>query len=191
MFSFFRKIRHNLLNEGKTARYFKYAIGEILLVVIGILIALQLNTWNESRKQHLADIEFIKILRSELSLDIQALSEKREEYLRINNDLKSSYGLLKSKNEINEDETIIISNAFGRLAVLTPINKNSQRSDAKITEGSLLRLSPELNHKYIRYLEQTESRNDIISKLGETLQLIIIQDVYPNLDINPTSEFAC
>jgi hypothetical protein len=50
MISFFRKIRHNLLNEGKTARYFKYAIGEIMLVVIGILIALQINNWNEEKK---------------------------------------------------------------------------------------------------------------------------------------------
>jgi len=49
MLSFFRKIRKNLLNEGKTARYFKYAIGEIILVVLGILIALQINTWNQAR----------------------------------------------------------------------------------------------------------------------------------------------
>ena len=50
MIKFFRKIRQNLLNEGKTAKYFKYAIGEIVLVVIGILIALSINTWNENRK---------------------------------------------------------------------------------------------------------------------------------------------
>ena len=54
MIKFFRRIRQNLLNEGKTTRYFKYAIGEIILVVIGILIALQINNWNELRK---ADVE--------------------------------------------------------------------------------------------------------------------------------------
>ena len=46
MIKLFRNIRQNLLNEGKTTKYFKYAIGEIVLVVIGILIALQINNWN-------------------------------------------------------------------------------------------------------------------------------------------------
>jgi hypothetical protein len=50
MIKFFRKIRQNMLMENKTGTYFKYAIGEIVLVVIGILIALSINNWNESRK---------------------------------------------------------------------------------------------------------------------------------------------
>ena len=58
MISFFRKIRQNILKQGKTTRYFKYALGEILLVVIGILIALQINNWNEARKQKKEDLYF-------------------------------------------------------------------------------------------------------------------------------------
>ncbi|MCR9290948.1 MAG: DUF6090 family protein [Bacteroidetes bacterium] len=50
MIKFFRKIRQNLIMENKTGKYLKYAIGEIVLVVIGILIALGINNWNESRK---------------------------------------------------------------------------------------------------------------------------------------------
>ena len=50
MIKLFRNIRQNLLKEGKNTKYFKYAIGEIVLVVIGILIALSINTWNENRK---------------------------------------------------------------------------------------------------------------------------------------------
>jgi hypothetical protein len=52
MIKFFRKIRYQLLGEGNTGKYLKYAIGEILLVVIGILIALSINTWNEERKDN-------------------------------------------------------------------------------------------------------------------------------------------
>lgn len=50
MIKFFRNIRQNLLSNGNTGKYLKYAIGEIVLVVIGILIALQINNWNEKRK---------------------------------------------------------------------------------------------------------------------------------------------
>ena len=49
MIKFFRKIRQNLLMKNKTGKYFKYAIGEILLVMVGILLALQVNNWNTER----------------------------------------------------------------------------------------------------------------------------------------------
>ena len=51
MIKFFRKIRQNLLMENKTGKYMKYAFGEIVLVVIGILIALSINNWNSNRIQ--------------------------------------------------------------------------------------------------------------------------------------------
>jgi len=50
MLSFFRKIRQKLLSQNRVTQYLAYAIGEIILVVIGILIALQVNNWNENRK---------------------------------------------------------------------------------------------------------------------------------------------
>jgi len=51
MIKFFRQIRKTLLMENKTSKYFKYAIGEIVLVVIGILIALQINNWNQAQTE--------------------------------------------------------------------------------------------------------------------------------------------
>jgi len=70
MIKFFRKIRQNLLSEGKTSKYFKYAIGEILLVVIGILIALQINNWNEQRKNENKILSILKEVQNDLQEDI-------------------------------------------------------------------------------------------------------------------------
>ena len=70
MIKFFRKIRQNLFSEGKTGKYLKYAFGEIVLVVIGILIALQINNWNEERKLDNRKQEYYSQLLDDLNSDI-------------------------------------------------------------------------------------------------------------------------
>ncbi|MFY0629612.1 MAG: hypothetical protein JXR05_04470 [Flavobacteriaceae bacterium] len=75
MIKFFRKIRQKLLSENKFRRYLIYAIGEIILVVIGILIALQINNNNEVRKNQKNVIENLKTIQQELLLDINKASE--------------------------------------------------------------------------------------------------------------------
>ena len=65
MIKFYRKIRQNLLMENKTGKYLKYAIGEIVLVVIGILIALQLNNWNSNRIQKQKESLLLNALNKE------------------------------------------------------------------------------------------------------------------------------
>ena len=75
MIKFFRKIRQNLLSEGNTGKYLKYAFGEILLVVIGILIALTINNWNDNRKSKLTEIKYVNDLIEDLNNDVIALKE--------------------------------------------------------------------------------------------------------------------
>ena len=75
MIKLFRNIRQNLLAEGKTTKYFKYAIGEIILVVIGILIALQINNWNENRKTEYKIKNTLEALRSDLIQDTLLITE--------------------------------------------------------------------------------------------------------------------
>jgi len=69
MIKLFRNIRQNLIMENKTSKYLKYAIGEIVLVVIGILIALQVNNWNEARKAKLKEKANLKNLVQDLKFD--------------------------------------------------------------------------------------------------------------------------
>ena len=65
MLNFFRNIRRKYANENSFVKYSRYAIGEILLVVVGILIALQVNTWNEERKAHNEELVLLKILKTD------------------------------------------------------------------------------------------------------------------------------
>ena len=66
MIPYFRKIRKKMADDNRPLRYARYAIGEIVLVVIGILIALQINTWNEERKGREIGTSLLKNLTSDL-----------------------------------------------------------------------------------------------------------------------------
>ncbi len=78
MIKFFRKIRQQLLSENKFSKYFLYAIGEIILVVIGILIALQINSWNEGRKDRLKEQVILLQLKDEYQANLQQLNGKMQ-----------------------------------------------------------------------------------------------------------------
>ena len=75
MIKLFRNIRQKLIVEGKTTNYLKYAIGEIVLVVIGILIALQINNWKEGRKEEQELLNIYGIVLEDLKNDIDEVKE--------------------------------------------------------------------------------------------------------------------
>ena len=109
MIKFFRNIRQKLLNEGKTTNYLKYAIGEIVLVVIGILIALQANNWNESRKERGVEQEYLNRLQTDLQKDhdmllfSKELAEERFHQLDIlGNAIAYPDSLFNNRNDIIE-----------------------------------------------------------------------------------------
>jgi len=80
MIKFFRNIRQHLLTENKVSKYIVYAIGEIILVVIGILIALALNNWNEKRKERLTEIQLYKEIRDDLHFSLIDLERDLEDH---------------------------------------------------------------------------------------------------------------
>ena len=70
MIGFFRKIRKQLTDDNKPLKYMRYAIGEIVLVVIGILIALSINNWNEEKLNKTKEHILLKEMYDELDLDV-------------------------------------------------------------------------------------------------------------------------
>lgn len=107
MIKFFRKIRQNLLSEGKTGKYFKYAFGEIILVVIGILIALSINNWNENRKNKLTELEYYCELLADFELDRQNIAVLYEES---EHKIEISKKLLLELNNKNKDKSYLLNN---------------------------------------------------------------------------------
>ena len=73
MLKFFRHIRKKLADDNKPLKYLRYALGEIVLVVVGILIALQINTWNEERKTRDIETRTLKEIRANLEIDLVEL----------------------------------------------------------------------------------------------------------------------
>jgi len=148
MIKFFRKIRKNLLIENKAGKYFKYAIGEIILVVIGILIALTINNWNQNRIQNQKTKVIFNQIISELVLDIKIIQDVNNVYLNkkslidefVNTDFKN----IKSQNKETIDESKLI-NMIRTYAPLTIHDRGF---------NLLMNQTDELNNQYKEYIEE-------------------------------------
>ena len=73
MIPFFRRIRKNMADDNRPLKYARYAVGEIVLVVLGILIAIQINDWNEHRKDRLKKKNLLKSLEVEFIQNLEQL----------------------------------------------------------------------------------------------------------------------
>ena len=93
MIKFFRKIRQKLLTENKFSKYLLYAIGEIFLVVIGILIALQINNWNERQKNIISRNELLNAVHKECIINKEKLNFIKEQLTKSFNNVDELMGM--------------------------------------------------------------------------------------------------
>ena len=104
MIRFFRNLRQNALQSGNRGKYLKYAIGEIVLVVIGILIALQINKWDENIKANNEEKAILNRLQQELSNNAEGIQNAIEKHEEIADDLSKMLPLLGPNTQLpNED----------------------------------------------------------------------------------------
>ena len=106
MIKYFRRIRYKLMSENKTSRYFKYAIGEIILVMIGILLALGISNWNEDRLSDQRELVYLKNLRDDLQNNIKILNEIDSVYTLKENETTRGIELFKNNPSIYDFKLI-------------------------------------------------------------------------------------
>jgi hypothetical protein len=163
MIKFFRKIRQKMLNESKFSKYLLYAIGEIVLVVIGILIALQINNWNEARKENTKLKKAIKSVYIDLVSDSLLIYERlplvNQRNTEITNLLRRSYA-----SETNLDTLVqIMKNEFPVRWYSSPTYNTNTFSNLKST-GTFDILPLEIKKSLSNYYTTIETNQDLIEK---------------------------
>ena len=134
MIKFFRKIRQNLLMENKTGKYFKYAIGEIVLVVIGILIALQINTWNEQRKENIQERFILLKLQNDINSDIITIDNQISVNTSNLLDFKKAAAILLN-NEVGDITTF--RDKFGNILNISGFNQKQTTFRNLVSTGKI------------------------------------------------------
>ncbi len=175
MIKFFRRIRKSLLSENKFSKYFLYAIGEIILVVIGILIALQINTWNEGKKTKEEELKYLLLIKQEMQGNLHTL---RLEKKVLANFIASLSQLL----ELYATPDTRISNK--KLSeILVPILSNDM--DFYFKDGTLKEVISTGNLKDIT----NDSIRNILASIGGNLERVRSQENRVNDYISKGNNF--
>ena len=161
MIKFFRRIRQNLLSEGKTNKYLKYAIGEIVLVVVGILIALAINNWNETRKNKSTLTNYTESLIKDLKQDIIILNEQTNFALSDNKVLQNLIERLSSPRVNNDSLIKIVRNELPTtFKAFRPLNNKTMLA---IQSNGTLEYYDDTTYDYLIDLQTVQTiRSDII-----------------------------
>ena len=149
MIPFFRKIRWRLAANNQFLTYSRYALGEIVLVVIGILIALQINNWNEERKSRQEEKDILKSVKLDFVNAIKECEENNEFRTRILTATRELYSIMRGKaHDYSEDQldsiiaVLLINPTYnsqtGSLEVLFNSGKINMIQDPEIKEALML-----------------------------------------------------
>ena len=186
MIKFFRKIRQNLLTENKFSKYLLYAIGEIVLVVIGILIALQINTWNEAKKTKNDKLKLMRDLKQELSTNKVELEKYLIGLQKNNSQLNKVINFSAGTLDLPIDSLRLYSSHLVYPYVLSILNSVQEEA---ISAGKFEILSDTLKHKLSLLKDFEKSRNDGVERQGEQFvngtaeftELVLNLSAYPEV----------
>ena len=148
MIRFFRNIRQKLLSQGSFSKYLGYAIGEIILVVIGILIALQINTWNENKKIAATVDNYLNQLLSDLAAD-KSYYQQSIAALELNLKAYDDYKKIYAEPDLNS--TKVIEHIYQLEFDHNPIEFRTSTIKTLISTGELKLIPATLRDQLILY----------------------------------------
>lgn len=177
MIKFFRKIREKMLAENKFSRYLLYAIGEIVLVVIGILMALQVNTWNQNRLNSKIEKQLLQAIQLKMKYN---RFQYETGYIRYNEVIKASTQLIqistKQITSINPKEVDYYFHNLSKRFLVGNSNKTSIY-DEMIGSGQLI------------LLKSDELRSELTSLKANLELLASYEDLQTNFVDNHLNPF--
>ncbi len=188
MIKFFRKIRQQLVTENKFSKYLIYAIGEIALVVIGILIALQLNNLNEIKKNKGYERDYLLRIKSDLNEDISELkSHFKFDTLQL--DTYTFLGRYMNSNSIKTTPEILLNHIFITTRKTWFEGNNIVFDDMKSSGKTSLIESDTIRNKiqnYYRFFDEViKQENMYNSKITRHFDIM-----YASIDTGPFIELG-
>ena len=112
MLRFFRQIRQRLLTDNKFSKYLLYAIGEIVLVVIGILIALQVNNWDENNREMASLASTLKSANTHFATEIATAEKENSDLQKMIQNLEAAIEILQHVTQPNAQHLTILESAL-------------------------------------------------------------------------------
>lgn len=189
MISFLRKIRQRLLQQNKVTRYLAYAVGEIALVMIGILLALQVNNWNEQRKNQKKEESILQSLHSEFIGNKEKIQASIELHETILGTTKQLMKLFKQPDSILK--TYNLDSLMERSISYRDISTSQSAIEDLISSGNLNLISSENLRKLIfewngEILEKEES----FETLDENAQTLLLPYLIKNTSLKNIDRYG-
>lgn len=153
MLYFFRRLRRTLLEQNRVRTYGLYALGEVVLVVIGILLALQINTWNQQRIDAAVEQDYLTLLRQELQNNIDFMQAYYlDRYERKINGLKMVRAYGEGTYTIDDSTSFARETGYGAVFGSGRIQANTTVFDEIVSTGKLgIIRNKELRRRLIDY----------------------------------------